>query len=198
MSPSAARTRWKFATTTETITTAKLSIRVLTTTIHPPVGKARRYSALTLTVIEARERGMPKDREPIHWKLVTNMPVPDLALAIQMLDWYSLRWKIEMYHKVLKSGCQAEQSKLRTAERLINLLAVQCVVGWRVFWLTMMNRTHPETPAENAFTPDEIAILHQGRFAEAIETLTPIEPASRKAFVGLERRRVSMLVMTLG
>lgn len=143
------------------ITTAKLSIRVLTTTIHPPVSKARRYPALTLTVIEARERGTPKGREPIHWKLVTNVPVPDLATAIQMLDWYSVRWKIEMYHKVLKSGCQVEQSKLRTAERLINLLAVQCVVGWRVFWLTMMNRTDLEAPGEIAFTSDEIAILHR-------------------------------------
>lgn len=143
------------------LTTAKLSIRVLTTTIHPPVGKARRYPALLLTVIEARERGTPKDREPIHWKLVTNDPVPDLAAAIQRLDWYSRRWKIEMYHKVLKSGCQAEQSKLRTAERLINLLAVLCVVGWRVFWLTMMNRTHPEAPAESAFSPEEITILHR-------------------------------------
>jgi hypothetical protein len=160
------------------LTTAKLTIRVLTTTIHPPVGKARRYPALTLTVIEARERSRPKGREPIHWKLVTNMPVPDLATAIQMLDWYSLRWKIEMYHKVLKSGCKTEQSKLRTAERLINLLAVQCVVGWRVFWLTMMNRTDPEVRAESAFTPEEIAILHRlSRESESPRTLA--------AFIGL-------------
>lgn len=139
----------------------KLSIRVLSTTIHPPIGKAHRYPALALTVIEARERGTPKDRKPLHWKLVTNLPVPDLAAAIQMLDWYSLRWKIETYHKVLKSGCQAEQAKLRTAKRLINLLAVLCVVGWRVFWLTMTNRTAPEAPAETAFTTEEIAILHR-------------------------------------
>ena len=60
---------------------------------------------------------------------------------------------------MLKSGCQAEQSRLRTAERLTNLLAVLCVVGWRVFWLTMTNRATPEAPAEVALTKAEIEIL---------------------------------------
>jgi hypothetical protein len=60
---------------------------------------------------------------------------------------------------VLKSGCQAEQSRLRTAERLTNLLAVLCVVAWRVFWLTMTSRATPEAPAEVALTEAEIEIL---------------------------------------
>jgi hypothetical protein len=141
------------------VITATLSIRFATMTIHPPVDKARRYPALSLTVIEARERSTPKDRKPIHWKLITNCPVPHLACATQKLNWSSLGWKIETFHKVLKSGCQAEQSKLRTAERLINMLAVLCVVGWRVYWLTMMNRTNPKAAAETAFTPGEMTIL---------------------------------------
>lgn len=60
---------------------------------------------------------------------------------------------------MLKSGCRAEQAKLRTADRLINLLAVLCVVGWRVFWLTMSSRMAPNSPPEVAFTPAEIAVL---------------------------------------
>ena len=83
----------------------------------------------------------------------------DLASAIEKLDWYAQRWKIETYHKVLKSGCQAEQSKLRTAERLTNLLAVLCIIGWRVFWMTMVNRASPEAPAEVALTKVEVEIL---------------------------------------
>ena len=68
-------------------------------------------------------------------------------------------WFIESFHKVLKSGCRAEQSKLRTTARLTNLLAVLCVVGWRVFWLTMTSRATPDAPPEVAFTPAEIAVL---------------------------------------
>lgn len=33
------------------------------------------------------------------------------------------------------------------------------MAGWRVFWLTMLNRAAPDAPAEAAFTPTEIAVL---------------------------------------
>ena len=68
-------------------------------------------------------------------------------------------WKIETFHKVMKSGCQAEKSKLRTAERLTNLMAVLCIIGWRGSWLTMVNRVAPEASAEVAFTKTEIELL---------------------------------------
>jgi ribosomal protein S18 acetylase RimI-like enzyme len=82
-----------------------------------------------------------------------------------------MRWAFETFHKVLNSGCQAEQSKLRTAERLTNLLAVLCVVGWRVFWLTMVNRETPDAPAEAALTAAEIEIL------DRVGTAPPATPA---------------------
>ena len=96
---------------------------------------------------------------PIHWKLLTDLPVADLPAAIEKLQWYAQRWKIETFHKVLKSGCRVEEAKLRTAERLTNLIAVFCIVAWRVFWLTMVNRTNPNSMAETAFTTTEIEIL---------------------------------------
>ena len=128
-------------------------------TVHPPIGKHRSYPPLSLTVIHAQEDGTPEGREPIRWELPTGQPVEDLDSAIERLNWYSQRWEIETFHKVLKSGCQAEQSKLRTAERLTNLLAILGIVGWRVFWLTMVNRATPEAPAEVALTRAEIEIL---------------------------------------
>jgi hypothetical protein len=91
-------------------------------------------------LIHATERGTPKDRERIEWKLVTNLPVTCKESAIEKLEWYALRWKIETFHKALKSGCRAEDSELRTAERLANLIAMICILAWRVLWLTMVNR----------------------------------------------------------
>ena len=91
--------------------------------------------------------------------MLTNLPVDDFSAAIQKLDWYAQRWKIETFHKVLKSSCKAEESKLRTAARLTNLLAVFCIIGWRVFSLTMTNRTTPNAPAEVAFTKTGIRLL---------------------------------------
>jgi hypothetical protein len=112
--------------------------------VLPPIGKQKRYPALELAVIHAAERGAPKGRKPIEWKLITDLPVRGRAEAIEKINWYAMRWKIEMFHKILKSGCKAEESKLRTAERLANLMAVFCILSWRVLWLTMLARTAPE------------------------------------------------------
>lgn len=60
-----------------------------------------------------------------------------------MLTWYAMRWKIEVFHKILKSGCRAEDARLRTAERLVNLIAVFRILAWRLFWMTMINRVAP-------------------------------------------------------
>ena len=67
----------------------------------------------------------------------------------------------QVFHKILKSGCQAEQSKLRTAERLVNLLATFCILSWRIFWLTMLNRSTKKAKATLAFTPLEIELLNR-------------------------------------
>lgn len=72
-----------------------------------------------------------------------------------------MRWKIETFHKILKSGCKAETSKLRTAERLANLISVFCILSWRIFWLTMINRQCPNAPPEVALTKIEINLLDQ-------------------------------------
>jgi hypothetical protein len=129
--------------------------------VQPPLYKQRRYPALELTILHATERGKPRGRDRIDWKLITNLPVTSRAQAIEKLQWYALRWRIEIFHKILKSGCQAEQSKLRTAERLVNLLATFCILSWRIFWLTMINRATQKSKASVAFTAPEIKILHR-------------------------------------
>ena len=122
---------------------AVLEIKYRRIRVLPPIGKHKEYPELLLTIIHAQERGTPNRREKIDWKLITNLPVRSRQEAIEKLEWYSMRWKIETFHKILKSGCKAEESRLRTAERLARLLAVFCILSWRVFWLTMMNRSLP-------------------------------------------------------
>ena len=125
----------------------------------PPIGKKKRYPSLSLTIIHAEEHEPPPSRAPVVWKLITNIKVRSAEGAVEKLHWYALRWKIEVLHNVLKSGCKAEDAKLRTAERLVNLIAIFCLLSWRIFWTTMMNRVAPEGPPELAFTTDEIKIL---------------------------------------
>ncbi len=140
---------------------AVLEIRYRKIKVLPPIGKQKRYPALVLTVIHAEERGIPKNRKKIDWKLITDLPVQSRKDAIEKLDWYALRWKIEVFHKILKSGCKAEESKLRTAQRLANLIAVYCILSWRVFWMTMLNRSSRDAPPALALTAAEIGLLDQ-------------------------------------
>ena len=140
---------------------ATLELRYRRVHVLPPIGKQKQYPKLDLVVIHAVERGAPKGRKPIEWKLITDLPVRSRADAIEKLDWYAMRWKIEVFHKILKSGCKAEESKLRTADRLANLISVFCILSWRVFWLTMLNRTAPDAPPQMALTDGEISVLDQ-------------------------------------
>lgn len=143
------------------VSEAELELRYRRMTVLAPVAKQKDYGPLELTVIYAEERETPKGRERISWKLLTDLPVRSLEEAIEKLRWYALRWKIELFHKILKSGCRVEESRLRTAPRLVNLIATCCVVAWRIFWLTMINRNQPAAPPTLALTQLELQLLDQ-------------------------------------
>lgn len=143
------------------VSEATLELKFRRIRVLPPIGKQTRYPELDLTVLHATERGKPRGRKPIDWKLITDLPVTSRAAAIEKLHWYAQRWKIETFHKILKSGCRAEQSKLRTAERLVKLLATFCILGWRIFWLTMLNRSTHRASAMLVFTPLEVELLNR-------------------------------------
>jgi len=148
---------------------ASLELRFQRILIHPPAGKQKNYPELVLTAIHARETKAPKGRERIDWKLLTDLPVRSCLDAIEKLEWYAQRWKIETFHKILKSGCRAEEAKLRTAERLVNLIAILCILSWRIFWITMLNRTTPAASPEEAFTELDQYLLDE---------LVPTKPGS--------------------
>jgi Transposase DNA-binding len=143
------------------LTKAALELKCRRVHVLPPIGKQKRYPALTLTVIHAEERGTPKNRKKIEWKLITDLPVQSRKDVIEKLEWYAMRWKIEVFHKILKSGCKAEDSRLRTAERLVNLISIFCILSWRIFWMTMINRSTPKASPSVALTKTEIGLLDQ-------------------------------------
>jgi hypothetical protein len=80
-------------------------------------------------VLHATERDEPKHRPRINWKLITDLPVHSHDDAVEKLGWYPTGWKIETFHKILKLGCKAEEARLRTAERLMKLIAVFCILA---------------------------------------------------------------------
>jgi hypothetical protein len=140
---------------------AVLELRYRRIRVLPPIAKQKQYTALMLTVLHATERDAPKGRDRIDWKLITDLPIRSRKEAIEKLHWYAMRWKIETFHKILKSGFEAEELRLRTAERIVNLIAIFCILSWRGFWMTMVNRSIPQASAELALTSAELYLLDQ-------------------------------------
>jgi hypothetical protein len=142
-----------------TVSLATVNVKYHRLRVYPPIGKQKDYPPLLLTVIYAQEASTPQNREKIDWRLITNLPVRSRKDAVEKLGWYAMRWRIETFHKILKSGCRAEASKLRTAERIANLIAVFCILSWRIFWMTMMNRVAPVASPLVALTKIETQLL---------------------------------------
>ncbi len=141
--------------------TAILEMKFERIKVRPPFGpKSNKYPNIEATIIWAKEISKSGgNREPIDWKLITNLPVEDLEDSKEKLRWYALRWKIEVFFKVLKSGCKVEESKLRTADALCKLIAIYSIVAWRIFWMTMLSRDSKDLPANLILSDVEIKIL---------------------------------------
>ena len=114
---------------------------------------------IKLTVVHVQETSQPKDDEPVEWFLLTTCEVSSPEQAQQILRWYCLRWRIEDWHRVLKSGCNIEKLQHKTAERLKRTIAINLVIAWRIMLLTLLGRQRPELAAEVLFSDLEIQVL---------------------------------------
>jgi hypothetical protein len=160
---------------------AVLTIRFATVDIAPPSTHVRRKELphLRLTAILAEEEDPPAGQEPVRWWLLTTLPITTLEGAMRAVAWYALRWLVERYHYVLKSGCRIEQLQLETAERLQRALATYAVVAWRLLWLTYEARRNPETSCEAVLPPEQWRVLHQ--VVEKSKPLPATPPSLREA-----------------
>lgn len=122
--------------------TAHLSVRFTAVTLQAPWLKEKR-APLALWAVEVREAHPPRGAKALHWRLLTTEAVENFAAAIERVQWYTVRWQIEVYHRVLKSGCRVEQRQLQSAEGLERALAVDQVVAWRVMVLSQQGRETP-------------------------------------------------------
>ena len=136
--------------------TATLTLRFAPVTLKPP--RHRHDESLpTLPVygVLAREESPPMGVEPIEWLLLTTVPVRTAAEAAERIAWYACRWVIEIYHKILKSGCRIEDRQWETAARVERYLAIDSVVAWRVLGLTFQSRQTPDMSCEAFLDRDD-------------------------------------------
>lgn len=133
-------------------------LRVCRVQLQPPQQPAPgtpQQAPLALTALLLQEVGAPPHTVPLCWLLLTTLPVPDLVAAGQCVQYYTLRWLVERYHFVLKTGCGVEQLQLQHADRLERAVAVYCLVAWRVLGLTYQGRETPAAPCDTVLQPAE-------------------------------------------
>jgi hypothetical protein len=163
---------------------AQVEVRVTEVTIKPPQrrGKSKESASvepISVKVVAATERAAPAGEDAISWVLLTDLLVPDFAGAQEKVEWYGKRWGIEIWHRVLKSGCNVENCLLETAERLERYLALFSIIGVRLMHVTYLAREQPDIPATEAFSKEEIEALH----LRVKRTLPPAKPPTLREAV---------------
>lgn len=143
--------------------TATVTVRFGYFRFNPPRNNAKHKKEhlpdIEMNAVYVLEPNPPDGEDPIEWMLLTNLPVRSFDEAYEKVRWYCLRWRIEMYFKVLKSGFRVEACRLGHAERLARYLTVMSIVAWRLFMITLIARTNPAAPCSTLLADYEWKVL---------------------------------------
>jgi hypothetical protein len=140
--------------------------------LSPRNGPEKHGEAIPGWCVRAWE-SVPSSRtgEPMEWMLFSTVSVQSVDDALERLTWYSLRWRVEEYHKALKRGCAMEERQLGTADGFERLLGFLTVVAVRFLQIRCLSRSNPETLAEQVIDPVALEVL-AARLGWEISSLT--------------------------
>jgi len=143
---------------------ANVEVRYGSFKLNPPVNsngfRTGKHPDLEMHAVYVREINSPDNVDAIEWMLLTNIPIRNLDDAFEKVRWYALRWRIEMFHKVLKSGFNVERCRLNSAERLTRYLTLMSIIAVRMFMITLIARTSPELSCEKYLTTQQWSVLY--------------------------------------
>ena len=144
--------------------TAQVALRFAQVTLKPPQNMKDK-KALKIWAVLAREDDPPENAVALEWMLLTTAPTATAADAAERVQWYCRRWGIEVFHRILKSGCRIEDRQLGAADTIAKCLAVDIVAAWRVFHLTILGRHCPDASCTVIFTESQwkaLSLKHTG------------------------------------
>ncbi|MBN4077505.1 IS4 family transposase [Sulfobacillus acidophilus] len=123
--------------------------------LKPPDRTGTELPEVSINAVFCVEKDPPKGVEPLEWLLLTSLPIDTEQQISNIIKYYLCRWQIEIYFKVLKSGCKIEALQLKTYGRIERCLALYMIVAWRVMLVTMMGRKSPNLACDLLFTEEE-------------------------------------------
>ncbi len=144
-------------TTKREARTAKLAVSFAQVQLRSP-RRLSNQDALAVSAVYAVETAPPEGEEAVCWLLLTTEPVTTAVAAATVLRWYTYRWHVEEYHKILKSGCKAESYRLASTS-METLLGFLTVIAAELLRVTYLHRTQPEAPADRILAPLQLDVL---------------------------------------
>lgn len=154
--------------------TTTATVQACQVTLQAPWRPGQKLPDLTVNAVLVREIDPPDGEPAIEWLLLTSLPVETFAEACDVIHYYACRWEIEVFFRVLKSGCTVEELQLETLARFTNCLTLYLIVAWRVLFVMRLGRECPDMPCAAAFTEEEWRAVYQivkGKPAAAMPTL---------------------------
>ena len=134
---------------------ARVTLRATTVTLLAPYRAGDQLADVSVNGVLAREENTVEDIEPLEWLLLTSLPVTTSEQASTVVQWYAARWSIEVFFKVLKTGCQVNRLQLTTEERLLPCIGLYLIASWRVLYALMLGRACPDLSCEMVFEVSE-------------------------------------------
>lgn len=135
--------------------TVKQVLKGITVTLKPKRIKGKVFESVKINAVMAEEINSPKDEDKIVWIILTTLPIDTFGSVLKIIEYYLCRWEIEVFFKILKSGCEVEERNLRNADRLENMLAIFMLIAWRVMYVMMMGRECPQLSSTVIFEEAE-------------------------------------------
>ncbi len=134
---------------------AVVAVRAMRLTLRPPFRPDHRLPAITINVVSVSEVNPPPNDEPVEWLLLTSLPIDDIEQVQRVIQYYCVRWMIEVFFRVLKSGCRVEERLFEYMDRLLTCLAIYVIVAWRTLYVCRLGRSCPDISCEAVFEPAE-------------------------------------------
>jgi len=138
-----------------------LELRWKEVLLYPPAhGVSQHKEPVKVWLMQAAESTTPEGENAIEWLLLSTRPILCVGDAQRVVSHYAKRWRIEDWHRILKTCCRVEEPAHEDAECLMRLIGINMVIAWRIHLMTLLGREMPDLPMELLFSEDEIDALN--------------------------------------
>ena len=134
---------------------AVVGVRAAPVTLRAPEKKAGQLPDVAVNAVLVSEKNPPEGDVAVEWLLLTSLPIATSDQIKLVIEYYCSRWMIEIFFRILKSGCRVEKRRFETLERELACLAVYMIVTWRTLLVCRLGQSCPEISCEAIFTPGE-------------------------------------------